>query len=78
MLEKIKNALKKEILYYILTFIVLALGFHFDLLSEPFLRFEHMQAKGNYSHPFIYSFVVYAVILILRKTIDFVVGLFQK
>ena len=78
MLEKLKKELKKEIFYYLLTFIILALIFHFDLLSNPVARFDLMLEKENYSHPFIYSFVVYGVILIIRKTIDFIVGLFQK
>ncbi|MFT5660898.1 MAG: hypothetical protein ACI9TV_001542 [Sulfurimonas sp.] len=78
MLEKFKHNIKKELFYYILTFIILALIFHIDLLSDPFSRFELMNEKGNYSHPFVYAFVVYGVMLILRKVIDFIVGIFEK
>ena len=77
-MEKFKHALKKEALYYLLTILILALIMHFDLLSDPLARFELMQEKGNYSHPFIYSFVIYSVILILRKIIDFIMGIFEK
>lgn len=78
MLEKFKLALKKEFLYYLLTLFALALIMHIDLLSDPLSRFHSMNEKGNYSHPFLYSAVVYGVILILRKTIDFIIGIFEK
>ena len=78
MLVKFKKAIKKELLYYLLTLIILALILHIDLLSDPLARLELMQEKENYTHPFVYSFVVYGVILILRKVIDFLVGIFAK
>ena len=75
---KFKQALKRELLIYLSMLIALALIMHIDLLSDPSARFHAMQEKDNYTHPLLYSFVVYTVILILRKTIDFVTGLFQK
>lgn len=75
---KFKQVLKKELLFYFLTLIVLALIMHIDLLSDPFSRFQTMQEKENYSHPFLYSFVIYGIIFILRKVINFIVGLFEK
>ena len=78
MIEKFKIALKKEILYYLLTLLILALIMHFDLLSNPSARFELMQEKGNYTHPFLYTFIIYSIILIFRKIIDFIMGLFTK
>jgi len=78
MVEKFKLAIKKEALYYLLTLLALALIMHIDLLSDPFERFETMHEKGNYFHPFLYSFIVYGIILIIRKIIDFVMGLFKK
>ena len=78
MLEKFKHAIKKEALIYLGTLLILALIMHIDLLSDPFSRFNLMQEKENYSHPFLYSFVIYTVILILRKIIDFIMGLFEK
>jgi len=78
MLEKFKLAIKKEILIYLATLLILALIMHIDLLSDPFSRLSSMQEKGNYFHPFLYSFIIYAVILILRKIIDFIMGLFEK
>jgi len=78
MLEKFKLALKKEVLIYLVTLLILALIMHIDLLSDPLARLSTMHEKGNYFHPFIYSFIIYAVILILRKIIDFIMGLFEK
>ena len=78
MIEKFKSSIKREVIYYIITLVVLALIMHFDLLSDPLARFEEMQNRGNYSHPFIYAFIVYIIIFIIRKTIDFFTAMFQK
>jgi len=78
MLEKFKLAIKKEALIYLATLLILALIMHIDLLSDPFSRLSSMQEKENYFHPFLYSFIIYTIILILRKIIDFVMGLFEK
>jgi len=78
MIKKFKHVLKREIFYYLLTLLILALIMHFDLLSNPSARFELMQEKENYTHPFLYSFIIYSVILIFRKIIDFIMGLFEK
>jgi len=75
---KFKKVLKKELLIYLSTLLALALIMHIDLLSDPSARLQAMQEKENYTHPLLYSFVVYTVILILRKTIDFITGLFEK
>ena len=78
MLNKFKLAIKKELLYYLLTLFVLALIMHIDLLSDPFSRLQTMGEKENYFHPFLYSFIVYFVILVLRKAIDLVARIFEK
>ncbi len=57
MLEKFKLAIKREGLIYIVMLFVLTLVMHNDLLSNPSSRFEIMYEKGNYSHPFLYTFV---------------------
>ena len=77
-MEKFKLAIKREILVYLLIFFVLSLVMHGDLLSDPFSRFQMMNEKENYSHPFLYSFIVYSVLFIIRKTLDFILGLFEK
>jgi hypothetical protein len=78
MLEKFKLAIKREVIIYIAMLFVLTLLMHSDLLSNPSPRFELMNKKGNYSHPFIYTFVIYSILLIIRKILDFIIGLFEK
>ena len=78
MIKKFKHTIKREILYYLLTLLALALIMHIDLLSDPFARLHTMSEKGNYFHPFLYSFFIYILILILRKIIDFISSIFEK
>lgn len=78
MFKNFKPVLKREFYYYLLTLIILALIAHSDLLSDPLSRFNLMHEKENYFHPLLYSFIIYSVILIIRKSIDFIVGLFEK
>ena len=78
MLQKFKLALKREALIYIVMLLVLALVMHLDLLNNPVSRFEIMVEKGNYSHPFLYTFFIYAILFIIRKVLDFIIGLFEK
>ena len=78
MINKFKLVVKKELLYYLITFVVLALIMHFDLLSNPSARVELMKEKENYLHPFLYSFIVYSVILVLRIIINFISKIFEK
>ncbi len=78
MIQKFKHAIKKELLIYLVMLIIFAILMHSDLLSDPALRFQTMGIKENYSHPFVYSFVIYIIILIIRKTIDFVSAIFER
>jgi len=77
-MEKFKLFIKREILFYLAILFVLALILHSDLLTDPSSRFQLMYKKGNYFHPFLYSFVVYIILLIIRKTLDFIIGFFEK
>ena len=77
-MEKFKLAIKKEIFIYLVMLFLLALVTHSDLLSDPSSRFQMMHEKGNYSHPFLYTFVLYIVLFIIRKVLDFIIGLFEK
>ena len=78
MMEKFKLFIKREILFYMAILFVLALISHSDLLTNPLARFQLMSEKGNYAHPFLYSFIVYSILFIIRKIIDFIIGLFEK
>lgn len=77
-MEKFKYFLKKEILFYLGIFLILAFVAHADFLTHPSDRFQMMFEKGNYLHPFFYTFIVYAILLIIRKSLDFIFGLFEK
>lgn len=77
-MEKFKLAIKREILVYLVMLFVLGLVMHSDLLSDPSSRFQMMHEKGNYSHPFLYTFIIYIILLFIRKTLDFITGLFRK
>ena len=77
-MEKFKLAIKREIFIYLVMLFLLALVTHSDLLSDPSSRFQMMHEKGNYFHPFLYTFIVYSVLFIIRKVLDFIIGLFEK
>ena len=78
MINKLKLAIKKEVLYYLITLVILGLIMHIDLLSDPLSRLELMKEKENYFHPFLYSFIVYSVMLLLRIIINFISKIFEK
>lgn len=78
MLQKFKLAIKREVLIYLAMLLVLALVMHSDLLSDPSSRFQIMYEKGNYSHPFLYTFFIYGILFIIRKTIDFTISIFER
>ena len=77
-MKRFKLTIKKELFIYLLMFFILTLLIHSDLLGNPSSRFEMMYKKGNYFHPFLYSFVIYSVLFIVRKILDFLIGLFEK
>ena len=78
MLKKFKLAIKKEFFIYLAMLLVLALISHGDLLSSPSERFKIMVEKENYFHPFLYTFILYSILFIIRKLLDFILGLFEK
>ena len=78
MMKKFKLFIKREIFFYLAILVVLALISHGDLLTNPSSRFQLMHEKGNYAHPFVYTFVVYSILFIIRKILDFIIGLFEK
>ncbi len=77
-MKKLRLAIKREMLVYLLILFILTFVMHADLLSSPSARFELMYEKGNYSHPFLYTFFVYTILFIIRKFLDFTIGLFEK
>jgi len=77
-MKKLKSIVKKEFLLYLGILLILTLIMHSDLLSNPSSRFEMMYEKGNYTHPFLYTFIIYIIIFIIRKVLDSIIGLFEK
>jgi hypothetical protein len=77
MLQKFKQAIKLEFFIYIIMLLFLTIVMHSDILSDPSSRFQFMYEKGNYSHPFLYTFIIYIILFIIRKTLDFIIGLFE-
>ena len=63
------NVLKKllkEILYFIIILIILAISLHPDLLSDPMGRFKMMSYARNYGHPFFWAAIGYVVVAFHR------------
>lgn len=61
--------LRTELMYFFAILVVLALALHPDLLSTPLARLEHMQNRGNFLHPFAWSFGLYIIVLLIRLLI---------
>jgi hypothetical protein len=51
---------------------------HPDLLSDPTVRLELMQEKGNYIHPLLYTFFVYLILYFFRAVVGFINKLIKK
>jgi len=73
-----KIAIKREIFIFLLILFILTLVMHSDLLSNPSARFDMMFEKENYAHPFLYTFIIYSIFFIIRKVLDFIIGLFEN
>ncbi len=67
MIKKIRN----ELLYFIAILVVLALVLHSDLLTSPLARLELMHSKENYTHPLLWTSIVYLVLGVIRLIIEF-------
>jgi len=63
-----KSSVKKEIFIYLALLIILGFGMHHkELLSHPLEHFKNMPtAPLGVFHPFVFTFFVYLVILIIR------------
>ncbi len=77
MLRKFKQEVKKEFFIYLVIFFILALISHSDLLTNPSARFQMLREKENYFHPFLYTLILYTILFIIRKVLDFIIGLFE-
>ena len=67
------NKLIKELVIFLVLVILLAFWIHQDLFSEPMARWELLMAGADgatLTHPFLYAFIVYVAIGIVRLTIS--------
>ncbi|MCK9472694.1 MAG: hypothetical protein WCY85_07275 [Sulfurimonas sp.] len=67
--------IKIELIYFIIIMLILATIQHSDLLHSPFARTGLMLEKGNYFHPLLWTFPIYAVIGLLRLLVSFLLRL---
>jgi len=77
-LQTLKEAFKKELFIYIAMLVVFTVLMHSDILSDPSSRFQLMIEKDNYTHPFLYTAIIYSIFFSIRKILDFIVALFEK
>jgi len=68
----------KESLIYLTLFAILSLLVHIDLLSAFGDRISHMMERGNFFHPFIYTFILYIFIFFFRILTKKIVSLISK
>jgi hypothetical protein len=70
--------MKKEVLIYLFILTVGAIIIHPDLLYAPLARFEWINERGNYYHPFVISTGVYLLIGVIRLTIRGIKHLYKR
>ncbi|MDD2897059.1 MAG: hypothetical protein PHG81_13705 [Aliarcobacter sp.] len=66
--------MKKELLIFVSLLVILSFGIHYkEFLTQPFVHILNLSKSGAYglgfSHPFIFTFIVYLVILLPRFVI---------
>lgn len=73
-----KSGLFREILIIISLLTIFALLIHPDLLNNPSHRFSSMMERENIWHPFLYTFLLYAIITIIRLFVALLKRLFYS
>lgn len=73
-----KRRLLRELLIIALLFLLLGILLHPDLTDAPGLRFERMQALGNWLHPLLYTVIVYTLLGVVRFAASRLYRLFRK
>jgi len=73
-----RRVLTTELIIYIVIFVALSMLMHQDLFLSFSDRFNTVLDRKNYFHPFVYTFLVYIFILILRFFIKNVASLLNK
>ncbi|QOP40982.1 hypothetical protein FJR03_04175 [Sulfurimonas marina] len=68
----------REVGIFISLLIFLAVVIHPDLLSNLSERFSLMYERENYFHPFIYTFIVYLLLSLLRYMVIKAIQVIRK
>ena len=68
----------KELIIYIVIFVILGLIMHPDLLDNFSSRFSTMIERKNFFHPLVYTFIVYFFVIFFRFIAKNVVLLINK
>lgn len=71
------HTIMREVAFFIVLFLLLALGMHMEKwLSMPIEHFHNLSKHTLPLHPFIYTFVVYVGIMLLRGILALLARLF--
>lgn len=73
-----KKFIREFIIYFIL-FILLSLSMHItEWLSYPIVHIQNLAHNVFPLHPFVYTFILYVVVFIMRVIFGFIIRLFRK
>jgi hypothetical protein len=73
-----QKVLIREMAIYVILLVVLAFLMHPDLLVSPQERIGVMDERGNWAHPFIYTFLIYSILFFVRFVVKKVIQLLNK
>ena len=63
---RMKKIISREIVYFVIILVVLALAMHPDFLHSPLARVEAIYEKGNFLHPLLWTSGLYLIIGFFR------------
>lgn len=71
--------LKKEITIYVVLFIISSLVFHNSIwFSHPIAHISALFSHGMPYHPFLYAFLIYLVLGIIRLVFTLIKKIFKR
>jgi len=68
----------KEGGFYLVLLAAFTLMMHPDLLTQPAERLTRMQTRGSWAHPFVYTLLIYLVVLIFRGIVRIAARIFGR
>ena len=71
--------MKKELVIFIVIFLLLALGMHMNQwLTHPMEHIAHLSEQKMPYHPLLYTFIVYLLVGFFRLIFGFILKLFRR